>query len=71
MKVTGSPHSQATPGSPVASSVSFATTVESAAGKTPPTHHSPGEQTTAATPPTADQAAEESVCVCVCVCVCI
>ena len=39
-----------------------------AAVKTPPTHHSPGEQSTAATPPTADQAAK-GVCVCVCVCV--
>ena len=58
--VTGSPHSHATctPGSPVASSVSSTTTVENAAVKTPPTHHSPGEQTTAATPPTADQAAK-------------
>ena len=40
-----------------------------AAVKTPPTHHSPGEQTTAVTPPTADQAA--GVCVRVCMCVCV
>ena len=42
-----------------------------AAVKTPPTHHSPGEQTTADTPPTADQAAGVCVCVCVCVRVCV
>ena len=56
--MTGSPHSQATPGSPVTSCVSSTTTVENAAVKTPSTHHSPGEQTTADTPPTADQAAK-------------
>ena len=65
--VTGSPYSPATPGSPVTSSVSSTTTaVENAAVKTSPTHHSPGEQSTATTPPTADQPAE-GVCVCVCV----
>ena len=70
--VTGSPHSQATPGSPVTSSVSSTTTtttVENVAVKTPPTHHSPGEQTTADTPPTVDQTA--GVCVYVYVHACV
>ena len=46
-------------------------TISDTAVKTPPTHHSPGEQSTADTPPTADQAAEGVCDVCVCVCVCV
>ena len=71
---TGSPHSQTTPGSPVTDSASSTATVGNAAVKMPPTHHSPGEQSAAATPPTTDQVAKGVrvyVCVCSPICVCM
>ena len=68
--VTGSPHSQATPGSPVASSVS--TVIKNAAVKTPPTRHSPGNRLLLLLGQLWTKQQKVCVmCVCVCVCVCV